>query len=406
MFDLDIKVSSNEYFDLIRKLECLTSESEHLKGLNKNQMNTIIDLRNEITDLKKQNGDLCELVGKTKKESKDYEAMRNELRSLQDENAAIIEAYEKLDKRYVKLSHEYFKLMGENAACVVENYRLRRKLDNGCNTCPDMENTKKKNDELRKEVEDLKGTISRMYGGCQRAIELRRLLDELFEIKLNELVYDDEIRQRMKDLRAGAKDLQEQNQILKDKMKKNDELRELIDFKRKQIEEQATTIRDLDKKLTELRAGAKDLQEQNQILKDSIKQLRDECSKKEEDIHYWKTKSDDYWNRRQFWKDKYDVLMTAYKTETADLKKKLKSVCETCDVPNNCVNASEAVLKDADAKIQSANDKAANAKKEAKEAKERAERYREENFVLHRQIDQFKKLNDELIKELARKGED
>lgn len=339
MFDLDIKVSSNEYFDLIRKLQCLTSENEHLKGLNKNQMNTIIDMRNEITDLKKQNGDLCELVGKTKKETKDYEAMQNELRSLQDENAARIEAYERLDKRYVKLSHEYFKLMGENAACVVENYRLRRKLDNGCNTCPDMENTKKKNDELRKEVEDLKGTISRMHGGCQRAIELRRLLDELFEIKPNELVYDDEIRQRMKDLRAGAKDLQEQNQILKDKMKKNDELWELIDFKRKQIEEQATTIRDLDKKLTEL-------------------------------------------------------------------KKKLKSVCENCDIPDNCVNASEAVLKDADAKIQSANDKAANAKKEAKQAKETAERYREENFVLHRQIDQFKKLNDELIKELARKGED
>lgn len=286
MFDLDIKVSSNEYFDLIRKLECLTSENEHLKGLNKNQMNTIIDMRNEITDLKKQVGDLCELVGKAKKETKDYEAMQNELRSLQDENAARIEAYEKLDKRYEKLLREYFKSMGENAACIVENYRLRRRLDNGCNTCPDMENTKKKNDELRKEVEDLKGTISRMHGGCQRAIELRRLLDELFEIKPNELVYDDEIRQRMKDLRAGAKDLQEQNQILKDKL--------------------------------------------------------------------------------------------------------------------NCVNASEAVLKDADAKIQSANDKAANAKKEAKYSKETAERYREENFVLHRQIDQFKKLNDELIKELAR----
>lgn len=339
MFDLDIKVSSNEYFDLIRKLECLTSENEHLKGLNKNQMNTIIDLRNEITDLKKQNGDLCELVGKTKKKTKDYEAMQNELRSLQDENAARIEAYEQLDKRYKDLVNDCSKAMVKNVHYGLENYRLRRKLDNGCNTCPDMENTKKKNDELRKEVEDLKETISRMHGGCQRAIELRRLLDELFEIKPNELVYDDEIRQRMKDLRAGAKDLQEQNQILKDKMKKNDELRELIDFKRKQIEEQATTIRDLDKKLTEL-------------------------------------------------------------------KKKLKSVCENCDIPDNCVNASEAVLKDADAKIQSANDKAANAKKEAKYAKETAERYREENFVLHRQIDQFKKLNDELIKELARKGED
>lgn len=315
MFDLDIKVSSNEYFDLIRKLECLTSENEHLKGLNKNQMNMIIDLRNEITDLKKQNGDLCELVGKTKKESEDlkgtisrmhggcqravelrrllnelFDIKPNELvyddeirqrmkdlragaKDLQDENAARIEAYEKLDKQYKQLSHEYSKALSENAACSIENYRLRRKLDNGCNTCPDMENTKKKNDELR----------------------------------------------------------------------------ELIDFKRNQIEEQANTIRDLDKKLAELRAGAKDLQERNQILKD-----------------------------------------------------KLKSVCETCDVPDNCVNASEAVLKDADAKIQSANDKAANAKKEAKQAKETAERYREENFVLRRKINQLTRLNDELIKELAR----
>lgn len=262
MFDLDIKVSSNEYFDLIRKLECLTSENEHLKGLNKNQMNTIIDMRNEITDLKRQNGDLCELVGKTK----------NELRSLQDENAARIEAYEKLDKRYAKLSHEYSKSMGENAACVIENYRLRRILDNGCNTCPDMERTKKKNDELR----------------------------------------------------------------------------ELIDFKRNQIEEQANTIRDLDKKLTELRAGGKDLQEQNQILKD-----------------------------------------------------KLRSPCKFCNVFDSRLDDAEAALKDADAKIQSANDKAANAKKEAKQAKETAERYREENFVLRKKLEQANGLNDSLIKELS-----
>ena len=240
MFDFDnsdfIGVPSGKYFNMVRGIGELDSENKNLKYLNENQMNTIIDLRNEITDLKKQNGDLCALVGK-------------------------------------------------------------------------------KSDQLRN---------------------------------------------------------------------------------------QADTIRDLDKKLAELRAGAKDLQEQNQILKDSIKQLQDECSKKEEDIHYWKTKSDDYWNRRSVWKDKYDQLRKAYEIETADLKKKLKSVCETCDVPDNCVNASEAVLKDADAKIQSANDKAANAKKEAKQAKETAERYREENFILNRKIEQITRLNDELIKELAR----
>lgn len=284
MFDFDgfISLSIDEYEDIRTDLWNLLAANKSLRGQVKNQADIIRDLRNEITDLKKQNGDLCELVGKTKKETKDYEAMQNELRSLQDENAARIEAYEKLDKRYKDLVNDCSKAMVKNVHYGLENYRLRRKLDNGCNTCPDMENTKKKNDELR----------------------------------------------------------------------------ELIDFKRNQIEEQATTIRDLDKKLTELRAGAKDLQEQNQILKDSIKQLQDVHSKQEEDIR--------------------------------------------C----NCMNTFAATLKDADAKIQSTNDKAANAKKEAKQAKETAERYREENFVLHRQIDQFKKLNDELIKELARKGED
>lgn len=360
MFDFDNKdfvgVPSGKYFDMVRGIDELTAENKSLKHRNENQANTIVDMRNEITDLKRQNGDLCELVGKTK----------DELRSLQDENAARIEAYEQLDKRYAKLSHEYSKSMGENAACVIENYRLRRKLDAGCNTCPDMENTKKKNDELKKEVEDLRGTISRMHGGCERAIELRRLLDELFDIKPSELVYDDEIRQRMKDLRAGAKDLQEQNQILKDK---NDELRELIDFKRNQIEEQANTIRDLDKKLAELRAGANESSAEIHDLKRALKSAED------------------------------DIL--EYRKANYALRKQLESPCETCDVPDNCVNASEAVLKDADAKIQSANDKAANAKKEAKQAKETAERYREENFVLRKKLEQANGLNDSLIKELS-----
>ena len=275
MFDFNgfISLSIDEYEYIRTDLWNLLAANKRLKGQVKNQADTIRDLRNEITDLKKQNGDLCELVGKTKKEKKDYEAMQNELRGLQDENAARIEAYEQLDKRYKKLVNDYSKAMVKNIHYGLDNYCLQRKLDAGCNTCPNIENTKRKNDELK----------------------------------------------------------------------------ELIDFKRNQIENQADTIRDLDKKLAELRAGAKDLQEQNQILKD-----------------------------------------------------KLQSVCENCDVPDNCVNASEAVLRDADAKIQSANDKAANAKKEAKQAKETAERYREENFVLHTQINQFKKLNDELIKELAR----
>lgn len=327
MFDFDNKdfvgVPSGKYLDMVRGIDELTSENKSLKHRNENQANTIVDMRNEITDLKRQNGDLCELVGKTKKERKDYEAMQNELRSLQDENAARIEAYEQLDKRYAKLYHEYSKSMGENAACVIENYRLRRKLDAGCNTCPDMENTKKKNDELK----------------------------------------------------------------------------ELIDFKRTQIENQADTIRDLDKKLAELRAGAKDLQEQNQILKDKIASLKttsqcDTCMSNANEL------SAEIHDLKRALKSAEDDILE-YRKANYTLRKQLESPCETCDVPDNCVNASEAVLKDADAKIQSANDKAANAKKEAKQAKETAERYREENFVLRKKLEQANGLNDSLIKELS-----
>ena len=249
-------VPEEVYFGLYAKIGKLTEESRYLKHRNENQFNMILDLRKEITDLEKQNEGLCELVGKTKKDCE-------------------------------KLCAGYSELASTNTQYVDEIRKLKRKLDAGCNTCPDMENTKKKNDELK----------------------------------------------------------------------------ELVEYKRSMIN---------------------DLQEKNRILKDSIKQLQDECSKKDEDIRYWKAKSNDYWLRRSIWKDMY-----------YQLKKE-------CDVPDNCVNTSEAALKDADAKIQSANDKATNAKKEAKQAKETAERYREENFVLSRKVDQFKKLNDELIKELAR----
>jgi chromosome segregation ATPase len=260
-----IKMPADEYFGIVREIERLTKENENLKHLNENQFNMIMDLRNEITDLKKQKEGLCELVGKTKKDCEN-------------------------------LCAGYSELVNTNTQYVNEIRKLKRKLDAGCNTCPDMENTKKKNDELK----------------------------------------------------------------------------ELIDFKKNQIEEQANTIRDLDKKLTELRAAAKESAERIEVLNDSIGQLRRAITERDEGIKYWADKAHNAQRR---------IAEMIYKGDS---------------------DASEAVLKDADAKIQSANDKAANAKKEAKQAKETAERYREENFVLHRQIDQFKKLNDELIKELAR----
>ena len=56
---------------------------------------------------------------------------------------------------------------------------------------------------------------------------------------------------------------------------------------------------------------------------------------------------------------------------------------------------------DSDAKIQSANDRAANAKKEAKAAKERAESASERVRYLERKLRDVGGLNDSLMKELA-----
>lgn len=70
---------------------------------------------------------------------------------------------------------------------------------------------------------------------------------------------------------------------------------------------------------------------------------------------------------------------------------------------NNSADSSQTALKDADAKIQSANDRAANAKKEAKEAKERAESAFERIRYLERKLRDAESLNDSLMKELARR---
>lgn len=58
---------------------------------------------------------------------------------------------------------------------------------------------------------ELSGTIHRMHGGCERAVELRKLLDELFDIGRNEVVSDDEIRKRMQNLQNELTQLRKEN---------------------------------------------------------------------------------------------------------------------------------------------------------------------------------------------------
>lgn len=65
--------------------------------------------------------------------------------------------------------------------------------------------------ELERVNSELSGTIRRMHGGCERAVELRKLLDELFDVGRNEVVSDDEIRKRMKNLQNELVQLRKEN---------------------------------------------------------------------------------------------------------------------------------------------------------------------------------------------------
>ena len=134
-------------------------------------------------------------------------------------------------------------------------------------------------------------------------------------------------------------------------LKIRERCRELEDKKK----QQADYILELRTELDRLRVAMKESEEKIKVLNDSIDQLRAECSKQKDEIR--------------------------------------------C----SCINASETALKDADAKIQSANDRAVNAKKEAKEAKERAESASERVRYLERKLRDVESLNDSLMKELARR---
>lgn len=65
--------------------------------------------------------------------------------------------------------------------------------------------------ELEHENAELSATINRMHGGCERAVELRKLLGELFNIGRDEVVSDDEIRKRMQNLQNELTQLRKEN---------------------------------------------------------------------------------------------------------------------------------------------------------------------------------------------------
>ena len=81
--------------------------------------------------------------------------------------------------------------------------------------CRELEDKKKQQADYILELErvnsELSDTIHKMHDDCKRAVKLRKLLDELFDIGRNEVVSDDEIRKRMKNLQNEIAQLRKEN---------------------------------------------------------------------------------------------------------------------------------------------------------------------------------------------------
>ena len=227
--------------------------------------------------------------------------------------------------------------------------------------------------ELERVNSELSDTIHKMHDGCKRAVKLRKLLDEFFDIGRNEVVSDDEIQKRMKNLKNEIAQLRKENcQIY-------DQRNQLADEKK----QQADYILELRTELNRLREAARDTQKRTEVRESYIQELENTFARMSETAKESAEKIKALNNSIDQLRDKYS-------------KQKEENRC-------SCINASEAALKDADAKIQSANDRAANAKKEAKEAKERAESASERVRYLERKLRDVESLNDSLMKELARR---
>ena len=114
--------------------------------------------------------------------------------------------------------------------------------------------------ELEHTNSELSATINRMEGGCARAIELRQLLDELFGIRRNEVVSDDEIRKKMKNLQNVIAQLRKENYRV------CDQRNQLADEKK----QQAAYILELREELERIRRAANNSVDSSQTaLKDA-----------------------------------------------------------------------------------------------------------------------------------------
>lgn len=114
--------------------------------------------------------------------------------------------------------------------------------------------------ELEHTNSELSDTIHKMHESCKRAVKLRKLFDELFDIGRNEVVSDDEIRKRMKNLQNEITQLRKENCQVYDQ-------RNLLADEKKQ---QASYILELREELERIRRAANNSVDSSQTaLKDA-----------------------------------------------------------------------------------------------------------------------------------------
>ena len=113
--------------------------------------------------------------------------------------------------------------------------------------------------ELERANSEFSDTIHKMHEGCKRAVKLRKIVDELFNIGRNEVVSDDEIRKRMKNLQNEIVQLRKENYRV------YDQRNQLADEKK----QQAAYILELREELERIRKAANGVDSSQTALKDA-----------------------------------------------------------------------------------------------------------------------------------------
>ena len=129
--------------------------------------------------------------------------------------------------------------------------------------CRELEDKKKQQADYILELEransELSDTVHKMHDSCKRAVKLRKIVDELFNIGRNEVVSDDEIRKRMKNLQNEIVQLRKENYRV------YDQRNQLADEKK----QQAAYILELREELERIRRAANSIDPSQTALKDA-----------------------------------------------------------------------------------------------------------------------------------------